>query len=129
MIREIQNELDSSKDLSMEEISPVRPPKRSVRARKVKTETVYFKEAKEGKTPTASSEVSFTSPATPKRGFKCYSEDDVLKFNDFKQVKLTYNLIKGDDDEDTDEEDKENGQKFAIFNLEKALTSVLKNTR
>lgn len=60
------------------------------------------------------------------RDFKCYAEKDVLDLTNFKPIKTSYNLTKGDDDEDSDSEDIKNGQKFLILHLEKAIMGLLK---
>ena len=64
-----------------------------------------------------------------KRDFKCFNEDDIVQFKGIKPMKLSYNLVKGDDDEDSEEEDINNGKRFLQLHLEKALMDAVKPTK
>ena len=63
-----------------------------------------------------------------KREFRCFNDADVVKFLDMKPPTLSYQLERGDEDEDTDEEDLDRNSNYSIFELNKAITMHLKDS-
>jgi len=55
------------------------------------------------------------------REFNCFEESSVIKFKGIHDMKLPYNLTKGDDDEDSEDEDVKNGKGYLQLHLEKAV--------
>lgn len=129
LISEIQSDLENSGDMSLDEpyITP-KVPKAKKQApkpiRKVKFETVSFKTAI-GLPVSSSCTASSSNSESTKKSFKCYKESDVMKFIDVEPVKLPYNLSRGDDDEDSEEEDIKGGRKYLQQHLEKCLSMLL----
>ena len=60
------------------------------------------------------------------REFRCYMNDDVIKHKGIKPINLTYNLTKGDDDEDSELEDVQNGKWYLKRHLDNALMELMK---
>ena len=113
----------------MNTASPVKTPVKeeiteAKRGPKVKEESVAFVVAK----PECKKANLTKSQSIKTRSFRCFKEDQVLKFVNFKPVKLEYKLLKGDDDEASDDEDISNGTKFMQLHVEKALAAALKTS-
>ena len=136
LISEIQSELENSADMSLDNQNPTLTQKQrkivSVQVtslKQVKCEPVYFTSINLDKTPTACSEASFSNFEVAKREFKCFKEADVLKFKHCEPVKLTYNLVKGDEDEESDEEDLQHCQNYLRQELHKSLKGLIKQNK
>lgn len=136
LIVETQSELEKSADMSVDSPPPAPTQKQrkivSVKVttpKQVKCEPVYFTSITLDKTPTACSEASFSNFETPKRGFKCFKESDVLKYKNCEPVELIYNLVKGDEDEESDEEDLQHCQNYLQQELHKSLKALIKQNK
>ena len=72
------------------------------------------------------SKSNFVGCDESQREFPWYNESDVMKFINIKPDILPQNLVRGDNDEDTDNEDLENWTKYAYFELLKSLRLEMK---
>ena len=72
------------------------------------------------------SKFNFVGYDESQREFPWYNESDVMKFINIKPDILPQNLVRGDNDEDTDNEDLENWTKYAYFELLKSLRLEMK---
>lgn len=134
LISEIQSELENSNEMSLDESVSPQKITRKVRAvkrqsRKVKFEMVYFKTTMSDLPTTVSSTASEQNLNFSEKSYKCYKESDVLNFKDCETTTITHDCNKGDDDEDSDEEDIKYGKKHLQFNLEKTLAEMLRSGR
>ena len=79
------------------------------------------------------SKVSFKPIKKPKNlkvsllSFPCYSQCDVIKFQDTTQCNLLETCTKGDNDQDTDDDELEFGKNKIIYELDRALKDKLDN--
>ena len=129
LISEVQGEIGTghhySRDKSMHSVSrnssdSTNFQKATSSAQCISTENLHLKLNKTSLRVSAPSRTRQGNKKKEERVFKCFKEDDVITFNSFKPSKLPYNLVKGDDDEDTEDEDISNGRRFTQFHLAKA---------
>jgi hypothetical protein len=126
LISEIQSDLERSQDMSVDEISfTKRLSNIGNYDSDVESDDIYFMKTLSTQSAVQKYTTDKRELSQVKRSFKCYAEPDVVKFTNFKPMKLSYNLTKGDDDEDSDSEDINNGQKYLVLHLEKAIMGLL----
>ena len=126
LISEIQSDLERSQDMSVDGISfTKRMSNIGNYDDAVESDDIYFMKTLSTQLAVQKYTTDKRELGQVKRSFKCYAEPDVVKFTNFKPMKLSYNLTKGDDDEDSDSEDINNGQKYLVLHLEKAIMGLL----
>lgn len=134
VISEIQSDSDSNMNMSIDQLSESSQTyhtyddavrvKEVVRAEKIalKKQHDYSRLARQHKRSSSRHKVS---QQLQPREFECYNDSDVIDFGRITNEKLPDNLVRGDNDEDTDSEDLVSCTKIWEDILNKAIVSLM----